>query len=510
MQTSTHLSLKSPGVYSQEIPPIPGNELVTGIPVFLGVVQINPLQDNPPVPKMLTLWTQFEQHFDNRLPHSYLAHAVRGFFENGGHFCFVVPFMSQNGPIASDELATLNVDLFFDTTLKGYPPENVQQYTKKIFNLTHPRIGTSSKRPPRCKLLWGTIGGKDSILLPDGFLESVTKTLTHFLEDGTPVRATLSCKFREWAEPDKKKKEENLIDDPIRIVRRGETLSSIAHEEYGDPRLWRIIANENRLNNPHQISPGLVLTIPPLPVLSHCKENSFMIGMDLLIPSEINARFYGVTVGVVTNIKDSEGLGRIKVKFPWLSSDDESPWARVLTPMAGNDRGFYFLPEVDDEVLVAFEHGDMAFPYILGSLWNGKDKPPEKNDDGKNNKRVIKSRSGHMIVLDDTENQEKIVIEDKTGKNKITIDCENNAMIIQVEKELTIEAKGKVSMKSQDGDISIECKNLEIKTEQACKIDAGSNCNIQAKSKAEFAAKSGLEITCAAGVKVNNGALEVM
>lgn len=176
--------------------------------------------------------------------------------------------MSPNGPIASDELATLSIDLFFDTTLKGSPPDNVQQYTKKIFNLTHPRIGTSTKRPPRCKLIWGTIGGKDSVLLPDGFLERITKTLTHFLEDGTPVRATLNCTFREWAEPEKQAKEENLIDDPVRIVRRGETLSSIAYEEYGDPALWRIIADENRLNHPHRITPGLVLTIPPLTIPS--------------------------------------------------------------------------------------------------------------------------------------------------------------------------------------------------------------------------------------------------
>jgi len=235
-----------------------------------------------------------------------------------------------------------------------------------------------------------------------------------------------------------------------------------------------------------------------------------MIGIDLLMPEDKSARFYGVTIAVVTNIKDPDGVGRIKVKFPWLSTDDESAWARVLTPMAGEDRGFYFLPEVDDEVLVAFEHGDIAFPYILGSLWNGKDKPPLKNDDGKNDKRMIKSRSGHMIVLDDTKDKEKIIIQDKTGKNTIIIDCEKNSMSIQVEEDLNIEAKGKVILKSTDKDISIECKNLEIKTQQECKIDAGSNYSIQAKSKGEFGAKSGLEITCAAGVKVNNGALEVM
>jgi hypothetical protein len=177
--------------------------------------------------------------------------------------------ISERGLTTSNDLATLTIELFFDTTLTGSPPDNVQQYTKKVFNLTHPRIGTSSKRPPRCQLVWGTIGGNDSVLLPDGVLESVTKTLTQFLEDGTPVRATLNCTFREWTEPEKQQKEDNLIDDPVRIVKRGETLSSIAHEEYGNPNLWRIIAAENQLDNPRKISPGLVLTIPPLRIESY-------------------------------------------------------------------------------------------------------------------------------------------------------------------------------------------------------------------------------------------------
>jgi hypothetical protein len=177
--------------------------------------------------------------------------------------------ISERGLTTSNDLATLTIELFFDTTLTGSPPDNVQQYTKKVFNLTHPRIGTSSKRPPRCQLVWGTIGGNDSVLLPDGVLESVTKTLTQFLEDGTPVRATLNCTFREWTEPEKQQKEDNLIDDPVRIVKRGETLSSIAHEEYGNPNLWRIIAAENQLDNPRKLSPGLVLTIPPLRIDSY-------------------------------------------------------------------------------------------------------------------------------------------------------------------------------------------------------------------------------------------------
>ena len=87
----------------------------------------------------------------------------------------------------------------------------------------------------------------------------------------------------------------------------------------------------------------------------------------------INDRFYGVVVGIVTNNQDPDNMHRVKVRFPWLNQDHESNWARVATSMAGNGRGAYFLPEVDDEVLVAFEHGLIDQPYVIGSLWNGKD-----------------------------------------------------------------------------------------------------------------------------------------
>ncbi|MBW4635556.1 MAG: phage tail protein [Iphinoe sp. HA4291-MV1] len=223
--------------------------------------------------------------------------------------------------------------------------------------------------------------------------------------------------------------------------------------------------------------------------------------LNLFAQSEGSDRFYGVTIGIVTNNQDDEGLGRVKVKLPRISDTDESCWARVLTPMAGKERGIYFLPELLDEVLVAFDQGDVNFPYILGSLWNGKDKPPATNDDGKNNKRLLKSRSGHQIILDDTKDAEKIIIQDSTGKNEIVIDSKNNAMMLKVEKDLTIEAKGKISLKTSGGDLAIECNNLNIQAKQNCEIKANANCNIEANS--------GIGIKCLAGVKINDGALEV-
>src|SRR5262245_16193614 len=136
--------------------------------------------------------------------------------------------------------------------------------------------------------------------------------------------------------------------------------------------------------------------------------------LDLLSQGPAPDRIYGVVSGIVTNNQDPDKLGRVKVRFPWLSESDESWWARVATPMAGKDRGAYFLPEVDDEVLVAFEHGQVDHPFVIGCLWNGKDDAPESNADGENNHRTIKSRSGHVLRFNDKSGSETIEIIDTT------------------------------------------------------------------------------------------------
>ena len=183
-------------------------------------------------------------------------------------------------------------------------------------------------------------------------------------------------------------------------------------------------------------------------------------------------RFYGLTVGIVTNNQDPDNLGRVKVRFPWLSDEEESHWARVLSPMAGKERGIYFLPEVEDEVLVAFEHGMMEFPYVLGALWNGKDAPPATNDDGKNNLRVIKSRSGHVIILDDTAGEENITIADKTGKNMIVISSKENMISIMADSDITLE--------STNGKLKLSGKGIEIKSGAEIKIEASQNMDVKA------------------------------
>ncbi len=212
-----------------------------------------------------------------------------------------------------------------------------------------------------------------------------------------------------------------------------------------------------------------------------------------------SSKIYGVVTAIVTNNKDDEGMGRVKVNYPWLAEDDESYWARIATMMAGNDRGTYFIPEIDDEVLVAFEHGDINYPYILGSLWNGKDKVHETNDDGKNNLRVIKSRCGHKIIFDDTDGNEKITIIDHTEKRKIVIDSKEKTIDIRNE-------NGKINIFAGD-DINIETdKNLNIKTGQDMKSDIGSNFTTKASSSVEIKSGSSTTIKSGSSMTVNAGA----
>ena len=226
-------------------------------------------------------------------------------------------------------------------------------------------------------------------------------------------------------------------------------------------------------------------------------------------------RIYGVVVGIVIDNKHPGGEYSVKVKFPWVRESDAkytggtpddsdffSSWCRVLQLMAGKDRGMFILPEVDDEVLVAFEQGDIRRPFILGSLWNGVDTPNFDNlaQDGKNNyttlitrsgnciqtidnasegkERIViqttigpdqcttdhESRDGHFIVLRKDDGKETIEIYDRVQKNYILIDSTNNA----------------ITMESKEGDISILAgKNITMKAGKEFLIEAGTNGTVK-------------------------------
>jgi len=185
-----------------------------------------------------------------------------------------------------------------------------------------------------------------------------------------------------------------------------------------------------------------------------------------------DGRYYGVVVGIVTNNRGGpQGMHCVRVRFPWLGSEDESHWARVTSPMAGKGRGAYFLPEVGDEVLVAFEHGCVEHPYVIGALWNGRDGAPENNDDGENSQRSLTSRSGHVIRFNDRAGQETVEIVDKTGHNRMVFSAADN--------KITIEARGDIELVSQTGKLTIRAVGITLQSTAGVDVSANASVDIK-------------------------------
>lgn len=183
-------------------------------------------------------------------------------------------------------------------------------------------------------------------------------------------------------------------------------------------------------------------------------------------PAGYGGRFYSVYPGLVTDISDPENQGRVKIRLPWSPDSQNSAyevWARLATMMAGNNRGSWFIPDVDDEVLVIFEAGDPRRPYVVGSLWNGRDQPPETMDGaGENNRKTLHSRNGVRISLDDTDGQESLVLETPAGQTIILKDGpgsielrDNNGNNVKMEAAgITVNASAKVTVNAGTVEIS--------------------------------------------------------
>lgn len=165
----------------------------------------------------------------------------------------------------------------------------------------------------------------------------------------------------------------------------------------------------------------------------------------------------GVVTGVVTDIGDDDELARVRVSLPWLSDGYVSDWVRVVHPGAGPDRGSVLLPEVEDEVLVAFEQGDVRRPYVLGGLYNGQDRPPLEagavdGSSGESQRRGLVSRLGHRVVLDDGRQTPGIVLVTAGGAAEIVLDDKST--------DLRITAKGKIEVTG--GTIGLSARKIEV------------------------------------------------
>jgi len=152
----------------------------------------------------------------------------------------------------------------------------------------------------------------------------------------------------------------------------------------------------------------------------------------------------GVVVGIVRSLDDPSGEGRLQLEFPWLGRV-RSAWAPVAAPMAGKERGAWFMPELDDEVLVAFEHGDFDHPYVVGFLWNGVDRPPDTD----NKHRLIKTPGGHQLRFEDNDGVKKVVLRTEAGF-RVEMD--------EAAKSLTVATPGQLSITLDDTNQLIELK----------------------------------------------------
>jgi phage baseplate assembly protein V len=161
-------------------------------------------------------------------------------------------------------------------------------------------------------------------------------------------------------------------------------------------------------------------------------------------------RFYGVVQGLVTDVNDSSGQeGRVKVQFPWFDDQMETEWCRVRQFYAGNGYGSFFVPEVGDEVLVAFMHGDMRLPIILGGLYNGKDKPPTYRSSSQDQK-MIRTKGQHELLFDDTSGQQRVRIKTHGG---------HVADLSDVDKKINLQSSGGQSVVIDDSSNKITVKS---------------------------------------------------
>jgi hypothetical protein len=203
-------------------------------------------------------------------------------------------------------------------------------------------------------------------------------------------------------------------------------------------------------------------------------------------PPDRPRKFYGVAIARVTKAPtpsiepDPAALlgARVKVKFPWLSDDVESTWARVVTPSAGSDHGMYFMPNEDDMVVVAFQDGELSMPIVIGSVWDGPDRrPPVDPPDQQNMIRMIKSQSGHTIKLDDTPTQETITIEHASGTTLVlkpdgSISMDASKFQFTADTDMDFHASNINFIASNA--LKINAKDIELQTSQDIKLNATS------------------------------------
>lgn len=209
---------------------------------------------------------------------------------------------------------------------------------------------------------------------------------------------------------------------------------------------------------------------------------------------------FGLHYGIVTQNVDPDNKNRVKVRLPWLDQGDtdQTHWAQLMTPMEGSKFGWYTLPDVDDVVIIMFIAGDTTQPVIVGGVWSKPDFSPEPNEDGKNNFRGYRSRSGHRLIMDDS-GKVKVTFSDKTAKNMIGIGnfAKDGAgpNVCEIYTPPMAGSTG-ISISTMEGKLEITAKgNLKVEAGKAIKMNAQETVDVKAGGETKFEGNSAAKIT---------------
>jgi uncharacterized protein involved in type VI secretion and phage assembly len=193
----------------------------------------------------------------------------------------------------------------------------------------------------------------------------------------------------------------------------------------------------------------------------------------------------GVATAIVEDAADPDKLGRVRLRFPWLSDDYVSDWCRVSHPGAGGSRGLVVVPEAGDEVLVAFEQGDLRRPFVLGGLFNDHDRPHlgpgsfVDESSRKINNRVFTSRRGHQLLFVDASGHESVIIQTANRKMTINLDQAEGRLSIHSDGELAITAGGDLSIKA-GGELKLSGRTVSSESDTDTTMKAGTQLSMSA------------------------------
>ena len=194
-------------------------------------------------------------------------------------------------------------------------------------------------------------------------------------------------------------------------------------------------------------------------------------------------RMAGVVIGIVVDNCDPDGMHRVKVKYPVESADmPESSWCRLISPMAGKQRGWVTLPEVDDEVILGFAYRS-GLPYVLGAVFNGEDTPPYANEDGNNDLRVFQSQSGHRLTFDDTDGSERVELIGHDEGVKVILNASDKEAAGLADSDVIFEAGSTVSLK---------CTDFVVEASASVDISAGTTAEVSGSSTGKIDGGSSL------------------